>query len=121
MMLNALHKLALLLAPLRKAWLVLAISSLASLAFILVSGFNANSEGYLLPLLALSLWSLLAYIIASTFVQLPETVNNKQGFFTRLKLKLQRLFYWLLGILFIGLTATTLLFTLRLLNIWRLQ
>ena len=120
-MLNALHKLSLLLAPLRTAWLLIAIVSLAALAFMLVSGFNTSREGYLLPCLALSLWSLLAYIIASTFVQLPEPVNDKQGFFTRLKLKLQRGLYWLLAILFIGLTATTVLFTLRLLNIWRLQ
>lgn len=105
----------------RRLLLLLVAIGGAFIGWGLINPFSPQQEQFLLPCLVLVLWLLLAYIMTNVFSQIPEQVNKQQGLIKRIKLRIQRFFYWLLVIVFISLTLAVLVLTAKLGKIWFLS
>lgn len=62
------------------------------------------------------IWLLLLNIMVSIFIDAPEVITEEHSFFTRYRLKIKRLLYYILAMLFIILTLTILVLSVRLLR-----
>ncbi|MDA1074879.1 MAG: hypothetical protein O3A63_09000 [Proteobacteria bacterium] len=71
-----------------------------------------------LPGLAISTWGLAIYSFCTTFVNVPKPADPTDAWWPRQIRTLQRLAYWLIGVLTIGVSALVLYLTLRLVLIW---
>lgn len=63
------------------------------------------------------IWLLLFNILLSIFHNIPRVDESSNGSFMRVKIKVQRCFYHLLALLFIGLTLVIIFLTVRILRV----
>ena len=94
---------------------------LVFLAITAVMIFNSSFRGdnsFLVPSIVGMLWSLSVYALLSTFYHVPRAPNDNDRLLLRITLWIKRLWYWLLGILFVGTTAASVIVSFRLMKIW---
>jgi hypothetical protein len=118
MLIDTLQKFAVRLQPVRLALLVLSGFSFVALLFILITSTTHSGDRFLVPAILGLLWSLSGYAFILNFRSVPRRDYGTGGFIKRLKLRLLRLWYWVLALLFFGTTLALLLFSIRLLRIW---
>ncbi len=116
-MLDRLKQLAVKLQPARTPALLLALACLGGVAFTLLIIPQAGDR-FLIPLLALLLWSLSAYALITTFRAIPSPPATDAGLLQRHKRGLHRAWYWLLALVFLAATVAVLRLTFRLISIW---
>ena len=116
-MLERLRQLAVRLRPGRTPALLLTLFCLAGLAFILLVTPQAGDR-FLIPLLALLLWSSSAYALITTFHTIPSQTTADAGLLQRIQRRLHRAWYWLLALVFLAATVAVLLLSFRLISIW---
>jgi hypothetical protein len=90
----------------------------------LSSLFNVDyfdSDILLIPSLLGVLWSSLYFILLNFFIFIPSKPSNEVKFFVKIKMRLLRGIYYLFGIVFIVLTFSVLIISVKLLNVWRTQ
>ena len=63
-------------------------------------------------------WALNCLGLLYTFPEIPRKSKKEDRFFLKLKLKLKRLWYWILGLLFIFTSIALLIISIRLMGIW---
>lgn len=80
---------------------------------------GAGKEVYVIPCVVGLLWSLLCLLLLSAFPHVPPKPEMRQFFYKRLKIRLVRGFYYIVSLIFVVLSASALLLTFRLLNVWR--
>ncbi len=82
-----------------------------------LAGFTTDI--YLMPSVLGTLWSANLHFLISTFHRVPAKPTKELKWFRRLKIRLQRAVYYLLGLLFITLTLSALRTSFSMLGIWR--
>ncbi len=75
-------------------------------------------DRYLVPLLLGLLWSLSAWSFVLNFKTVPDPAAAAVGVFERLQRRLQRVWCWLLALLFAATTGALLVLSFRVLAIW---
>lgn|GEM_PF-1324047 len=93
----------------------------AVLALVIVLSFlftpSVESNHYTLPGLLGTIWCLLLAIMITAFQSVP-CVDKDKSFFQRIKVRLTRLGYWVLALVFLILTLALVILTFRLMTIW---
>ena len=81
------------------------------------SGMAADDQ-YLLPSVMVLIWAILLCAFLFTFKHVPGPIESEQGFFTRLKIRLQRFYYFVLLLLCLATTLAIVMMSFRALNVW---
>jgi hypothetical protein len=118
MLIDTLQRFAFRMQPVRFALLVLSGFFFIVLLYIIVTSTTHSGDRFLLPAIIGLLWSLSGYAFILNFRSVPGWDYGTGGFFKRLKLRLLRLWYWVLASLFFGTTLALLLFSIRLIRVW---
>ena len=78
-----------------------------------------DTDVFLIPSVLGVIWSLLLISIITVFPNVPSKPSSDDKFFKRLKIRLKRGMYHLLGILLLILSITIILLSLKTFGIWR--
>lgn len=119
-----LEKLAALSRKLRWARPVTVIAGLVCCALFIASIFgwaNLQTDSYLIPSLLGMAWSALCFAMITLFPHVPAAPANNTAFFSKAKVRLQRGLFYLLGLLFLLLSAAMLALSYQLIRIWSMQ
>ncbi len=117
-MLSTLGSLSRLLRWTKPVVLLLGIASFSLFIATLFQLAGIETDIYLMPSVLGVLWSLLFFFLLSTFPHVPPKPDKELSWFKRLKVRLQRGIYYLLGTLFIILTLAAIRITFSMLGIW---
>ncbi len=98
--------------------LVLALLFLLAVLYIVLSSQSHAGDRYLIPCIIGLLWSLSAYAFIINFRSLPPPAEQGAAVLSRLKRRLQRIWYGLLALLFSTATIAVLIVSYRLLATW---
>ncbi len=79
---------------------------------------GTDSDAYLIPSVLGLLWSVLLFFLLTTFLDIPPKPQAEASFLIRLKTRIKRSFYYLLGLIFLLLTIAVSLYSFRMLGIW---
>lgn len=117
-MLELLAKLATKLQPFRKLSYLLAVI-LVGIIFSQLQQTTSQqpTSPYALLSFIACIWLLLFNILLSLFDNIPKINTDSPGIFIRIKLKVQRILYHFLALLFIGLTLVIVFLSLRVLRV----
>ncbi|MEJ2609730.1 MAG: hypothetical protein P8179_06465 [Candidatus Thiodiazotropha sp.] len=91
---------------------------LYAVIYIVFSSTTHSGDHYLIPSFIGLLWAVSTYAFIVTFRTVPERANNSMSFFGNIKRKLSRGWYWIIGIVFIATTLSSLFLTYRMISIW---
>lgn len=118
-MIDALHRVAVRIRPLRRVAVVLGMICLAGLGTILLGAPAAGDSSRLLaPALVGLIWCLSAYGFIDTFQAVPARPGPAHGFFARVKRSALRAWFWFLALLFGVSTLAALFLTFKLGSVW---
>lgn len=95
------------------------VAAIIVFAYVVLIENGAGKEIYIIPCVVGVLWSLVCLLLLSAFPHVPPKPERQQRFYKRLKIRLARGFYYIISLIFVVLSASALLLTLRLLNVWR--
>jgi cobalamin synthase len=95
------------------------VAAIILLAYVVLIENGAGKEVYIIPCVVGVLWSLVCLLLLSTFPYVPPKPDMQQRFYKRSKIWLVRVFYYIVSLIFVVLSATAVLLTFRLLNVWR--
>jgi hypothetical protein len=118
--LDFLSRLSIKLQPLRKLSYVLGaifITVIISQLFQKPAQLHQVDNSYTILSFVSCIWLLLFNILILTFKEVPSVNKVTSGIISRFKIKVQRAFYHLLALLFVGLSLTIIILTIRLLRI----
>ena len=101
------------------------------IAYVVVIGFTGlfgyaivfrdagDTDVFLIPSILGVLWSLLLISITSIFPNVPTIPSSDDKFFNRIKIRLKRGIYYILGLLFVILSIAIIFLSLKMFGIWR--
>jgi hypothetical protein len=118
MLIDTLQRFAARTQPLRSWLLLLSGIFFLALLYTVVTSTTHSGDLFLVPAIIGLLWSLSSYAFILNFRSVPRWNKEENGFFKRLKLRLSRLWYWVLASLFFGTTLALLLVSIRLVRVW---
>jgi hypothetical protein len=118
-MLNTLSELASKLHWLKPIAYFLGLGTLALVIKSLFFSAANTGDVYLIPGVLGFIWSLLLISMLLIFPGTPGQPVKTDKFFRRIKIRIIRGVYFLLALLFIGLTLAILLLSLKLIGVWR--
>jgi hypothetical protein len=114
--LEALEKLAHAIRILRLPSIVIGTVALISALTMI---FNpALDDRYLMPSVIALLWAMCSYFFIVTFCSIPTRPDDSLPLFSKLKQKVGRGWYWLIGVMFIITTLSAIAVTYRMILIW---
>ena len=96
---------------------VLGIPAIAVFTLSLV--YSPEFDAYVIPSTITVLWSLLLYILAVTFPDLPPKPDSEQKFFARFKQRFRRAIFYLMGFVFLFLSIASIYLSFKLFGVWR--
>lgn len=117
MMLDKLKSIAVKTKPLRPLFALAAICGFVTFVTTLFKLTAYVHESYLIPSAVSTLWAMFAWVMISSFQSIPD-VNPSLSVVKRLKVRFLRLFFYLLAIGFLILSAFICLVTFRMLGVW---
>jgi hypothetical protein len=120
-MLDKLQKLALLLRPLSRVFLILAILALSYGIYVLLVSRSQSDDLGLIPALMLFTWATMARSFIGLFAHVPPRAEQEMKFVTRIKARLSRALYYCFLTLFAIATGFLLLTTWQLSSAWRMM
>jgi hypothetical protein len=92
-----------------------------ALAFTVTTVFNSKSHAedlFLIPSIIALLWAMSTYFFIITFCSIPQKPDQSLPFVSRIKTKAYRLWYWLIGVIFLTTTIAAVAITYRMISIW---
>ena len=95
------------------------VAAIIVFAYVVLIENGADKEVYIIPCVVGVLWSLVCLLLLSVFPHVPPKPEMQQRFYKRLKIRLARGCYYIVSLIFVVLSASALLLTFRLLNVWR--
>jgi hypothetical protein len=97
---------------------MLIFGSLVGVIYSLLFVQGADSDKYLIPGIVAFLWSLSLYSMINIFPNVPEKPSSSMKIFAKIKVRVKRFLFYILGVLFL-LASTGALYTgYKLLTIW---
>jgi energy-coupling factor transporter transmembrane protein EcfT len=97
------------------------VAAIFVFAYVVLSGNSADKEVYIIPCIVGLLWSLVCLVLLFAFPHVPPQPENQQRFYSRLKIRLARGCYYVFAVFFVVLSASAILLTFKLLNVWRID
>lgn len=97
---------------------IIAILLLTSAVWLIFFSSSPKADDYLLPTFAGFLWSLLFIAMVKAFAVVPPIPTKEDRFWTRIKLKIKRMLFAIMALLFITASIVVLVTTLRLMSVW---
>ena len=94
---------------------------LISLLFIISFVFIAQSDAgnrWLMPGFIMLLWAISTYTFIVNFQLIPAKADKSMRFFSRLKRNIHRALYWLVALIFLGVTVGAVFITYRMTYVW---
>jgi len=91
---------------------------LATTVVIILNTNSTHGDRFLIPSFVGLLWAMSTYTFVVTFRSVPEKAGNNLSFFSKLKRRLHRGWYWVISMVFLGTTVTTIYFTNSMISIW---
>ena len=116
--LERLNRIARRLLPLRTLFLGLAIFAFLMLIVSLFAEQGEQQGLFAMPALTLFLWALSVFVFILNFAVIPQRQAGERGLVRRGLQRLQRGWYWLVGLFFLSTTLVLLYVTTRLVIIW---
>ena len=101
------------------------IGFIFSSGFLLLFGYSVlfRSAGemdvYLIPSILGTLWSLLLISIIYIFPNVPSVPSADVNYIDKVKIRLKRSLYYLMGLIFLVLSIAIILLSLKMLGIWQ--
>lgn len=86
--------------------------------FILVFTNSKEQDVYLIPILIAFLWSINIFALISLFPRIPSKPDSNDKFFKRVKVRVKRGGYHVLGVLFLILTVSAIITSYKIFGIW---
>ena len=117
-MLETLNRIARWLLPLRMLFLGLAIFGFMLLIVSLFAEEGGQQGLFAIPAMTLFLWALSVFVFILNFAVIPQRNEGESGMIRRGMQRLQRAWYWLVGLFFLVTTLVLLYVTTRILTIW---
>ena len=97
----------------------LLMTSLITFLFITFSDYAiASDDTYLIPSFSLLIWSLLACSFLYTFPFVPNIPGKEVNFFKRFKIRLLRVYYYLISFIALIASLAVLIMSFRFIGIW---
>ncbi len=78
-----------------------------------------ESDIYLIPSILGIIWSAQFFFLVSTFPSIPPRPTKGTKFFARVKVRVKRGMYHVLGVVFILLTIAVVLLSFKMVGVWR--
>ncbi|MCP3871137.1 MAG: hypothetical protein GY703_24160 [Gammaproteobacteria bacterium] len=97
---------------------ILCLVSFIAMMGIIFSPKTLSGDRFLIPAYLVLLWSLSTYSFVTAFLSIPGKSVGSPGFIKRLKHGFLRVWYGLVGILFLCATAAVLLLSVRMMLLW---
>ena len=117
-MIDRLQRIATAIAFVRLPALAVGLVGLAALiAIILIPGMQTGQR-LTIPSVVGLIWGMSTYAFVVTFLGVPEKPGNNLGFFAKLKYKIIRCWYGIVGVVFLGASIAIVLMTMRMVLIW---
>lgn len=116
-MIERLHRIATLLSRFRALLLLLAGGCLSLVVLSLIENPWLESETWLMPAIAAFLWLLLLYSLSFLFLNIPVPDEPGLSWDQRLSRRLRRGGLWVLGVMFLALSAAVLLLSYQLIRV----
>ena len=91
---------------------------LATTVVIILSSNSTDEDRFLIPSFVGVLWAMSTYTFIVTFRSVPEKSSSNLSMFGKLKRHLQRGWYWVLSLAFLGTTVAAIFVTKSLVSIW---
>lgn len=117
-MLETLNRIARWLLPLRMLFLGLAIFGFMLLILSLFAEEGGQQGLFAIPAMTLFLWALSVFVFILNFAVIPQRNEEESGMIRRGIQRLQRAWYWLVGLFFLSTTLLLFYVTTRLVTIW---
>ena len=117
-MLDSLNRFARRLLPMRMLFLGLALFAFLVVIVSLFAEEGGQQGLYAMPALTLFLWALSVFVFILNFAVIPQRNEGESGMIRRGMQRLQRAWYWLVGLFFLSTTLLLLYVTTRLVTIW---
>lgn len=117
-MLETLNRIARWLLPLRMLFLGLAIFGFMLLIVSLFAEEGGQQGLFAIPAMTLFLWALSVFVFILNFAVIPQRNEGESGMIRRGMQRLQRAWYWLVGLFFLVTTLVLLYVTTRIVTIW---
>ena len=91
---------------------------LATIAVLLVTSNSRAGDRWLLPSFVGLLWATSVFAFIESFRGVPDSDGGEAGLYAKLKRRIRRGGYWVLGVVFFGATVVATVLTRRLVSIW---
>lgn len=117
-MLDRLHRIACKLLPLRMLFLGLAVFGFLALITSLFAETGRDQGLITMPAMTLFLWALAVYVFILNFAVIPQRKAEEGSLVKRGWQRLQRAWYWLVGLFFLVTTLVLLYVTTRIVTLW---
>ena len=93
-MIERMHRIAKWIYPLQTFILLIAMLSFGGFFYVVFSG-ELGLDKYMFPSIVMFAWSMCLFGISEVLSVLPQTINQSDGFFRRLKKRIKHFFAWL--------------------------
>ncbi|MGD1991036.1 MAG: hypothetical protein PVF23_04370 [Chromatiales bacterium] len=117
-MLDRLNRIASRMLPLRMLFLGLALFGFLALMTSLFAETGHDQGLFTMPAMTLFLWALAVYVFILNFAVIPQREAEEGGLVRRGWRRLQRAWYWLVGLFFLVTTLVLLYVTMRIVTLW---
>ncbi|MGD9309359.1 MAG: hypothetical protein PVG51_09485 [Desulfosarcina sp.] len=117
-MIDRLQQIATAIAFVRLPALAAGLVGLAALILIILIPGLQPGQRWTIPSIVILIWGMSAYAFVVTFLGVPEKPGNDLGLLAKLKYKIIRCWYGIVGVVFLGASMAIVLMTMRMVLIW---
>lgn len=117
-MIDKLKKIADAVQFLRLPSVALGLMSLIAITTIIFGSNSKEWDFFAIPSVVGLVWSMTTYSFLSYFPTVPEKSDHSWSFIKRMKRRILRAGYWIMGVLFIVTTIGAIFVSFRMINIW---
>jgi len=117
-MIDKLKKIADTVQFLRLPSVALGLMSLIAITTIIFGSNSKEGDFFAIPSVVGLVWSMTTYSFLVCFRTVPEKSDQSWSFIKRMKRRILRVGYWIMGVLFIVSTIGAIFVSFRMINIW---
>ena len=117
-MIDKLQRISQKIQILRLPAIVVGFVCLAMTVLIILSSDSNDGDRFLIPSIVGVFWAMSTYTFIVTFRSVPEKANDSLTLVGKLGRFVQRGWYWLISLIFVGTTVAAIVFTNSAISIW---
>jgi hypothetical protein len=106
---------------LKPLFFLITVAAFIVFGYVVFFANGTDKDVYIIPCIVSALWSLVCWLLLSSFPYVPPRADKQKRFVMHLKIGLIRSVYHIGSLIFVVLSGLVLLLTFRLLNVWRVD